>query len=144
MNSPRVPGVCLAEAPRWRWYAVTPRVALSRERARLRARRTSMCVRAPYFLTLVVCVFAQLRNHLQSFLLGGVSAFGFGYYRVQKDVWTAAEAVDSRLAALGEEAVRSQSALLSRVGALEGEIAKLKGAIAAVEEQAKAALEEKK
>ena len=46
--------------------------------------------------------------------------------------------------AVGEEAVRSQSALLSRVGALEGEIAKLKGAIAAVEEQAKAALEEKK
>ena len=100
-------------------------------------------------LTPVVCarvyaVLVQLRNHLQSFLLGGVGAFGFGYYRVQKDVWTAAEAVDSRLATLGDETVRSHTALLSRVGALEGEIAKLKGAIAAVEEQAKAALEEKK
>lgn len=36
---------------------------------------------------------AQLRNHLQSFLTGGVTALCFGYYRLHQDVYHAAEAV---------------------------------------------------
>ena len=80
---------------------------------------------------------------MQSFLLGGVTALGIGYYRIHQDVWQAAEAVDSRLDTLGKEAVSTSATLKKRVGALEGEISKLKGAIAAVQEQAKAAAEEK-
>ena len=62
---------------------------------------------------------------MQSFLLGAVTAFGFGFYRIHQDVWTAAEAVDSRLSMLGSETVGSQKKLQARVGALEDEIAKL-------------------
>ena len=80
---------------------------------------------------------AAIRHNLQAFLLGGVTAFGYGYYRIQKDVYFAAEAVDSRLAKLGEEAASSQSYTLKRVAALEDEVSKLKGALAAAEEKAK-------
>ena len=62
----------------------------------------------------------------------------FGYYRVHQDLWQAAEAVDSRLENLGRDAVSSQSTLLKRVGTLEDDVAKLKGALAALDEQAKA------
>ena len=80
---------------------------------------------------------AQIRHHFQFFLLGGVTALGAGYYRVHQDVWSAAEAVDSRLDTLGKSAVSGQSALQKQVVALEGEVAKLKGAIAAMQEKAK-------
>ncbi len=82
---------------------------------------------------------AALRHNLQSFLLGGVTALSFGIYKINQDVWTAAEAVDSRLATLGKESVSSQDKLLARVTALEGEVSKLKGAIAAAQEMAKPA-----
>ena len=77
---------------------------------------------------------SQIRHHLQSFLAGGVAALSFGYYRVHQDVWEAAEAVDSRLDRLGRETVSSQAKLQARVVALEGEVSKLKGAIAASKE----------
>lgn len=68
---------------------------------------------------------SQLRHNLQAFLAGGVAALSFGYYRVHKDVWTAAEAVDSRLAKLGNAATSSQKALQARVDALENQVTKL-------------------
>lgn len=71
---------------------------------------------------------AQIRNHLQSFLLGGVAALSFGYYRLHQDVYMAAEAVESRLGTLGKETVRSQATLQARLDALEGEVSKLKSA----------------
>ena len=71
--------------------------------------------------------------------LRGVTALSLGLYKINGDVWAAAEAVDSRLAMLGQEAVGSQAALQKRVGALEGEVSKLKGALAAMQEQAKEA-----
>lgn len=74
-----------------------------------------------------------MRQNLQAFLLGGVTAFSFGYFRVQKDVWEAAQAVDGRLETLGSQAVGAQAALQKRVGALEAEVAKLKGALAEAE-----------
>ena len=79
----------------------------------------------------------QLRQQLQAFTLGGISALSFGYYQVHQDVWRAAEAVDSRLDTLGKEAVGGQATLQKRVGALEGEIAKLKGELAEMKEKAK-------
>ena len=82
---------------------------------------------------------AAIRHNLQAFLLGGVTAFGYGYYHINNNVWNAAEAVDSRLTKLGEEAVSSQKAVLKRVEALEDEVSKLKGALAAAEEKAKPA-----
>ena len=53
---------------------------------------------------------------------------------MHQDVWEAAEAVDSRLDRLGRETVSSQAKLQARVVALEGEVSKLKGAIAASKE----------
>ena len=81
------------------------------------------------------CARAQLRQNLQAFLLGGVTAFSVGYYRLQKDMFSAASAVEGSINALGSETVDAHAALQKRVGALEAEVAKLKGAIA--EEQAK-------
>ena len=78
---------------------------------------------------------AQIRHNLQSFLLGGVTALSVGYYRVHQDIWTAAEAVDTRLNEIGTATVSTQNSVLKRIGALEGEVAMLKGALAA--EQAK-------
>ena len=42
---------------------------------------------------------AQVRQQLQAFTLGGITALYFGYVRVSHDVWSAAEAVDSKAAA---------------------------------------------
>ena len=80
-------------------------------------------------------VMAAIRQHMQSFLLGGVTSLGFGYYFIHQDVWSAAEAVDSRLASLGGDMVAGHKALQKRVGALEGEITKLKGELAAVQKK---------
>ena len=62
-----------------------------------------------------------------------MTAFGFGYFRIHQDVWEAANLVDGRLVTVGTEAVSAASSLQKRVGALEAEVAKLKGALAAVE-----------
>lgn len=74
----------------------------------------------------------MLRQNLQAFLLGGVTALGFGYVRLHQDVWEAASLVDGRLESVGSEAVSTATKLQKRVGALEAEVAKLKGAIAEV------------
>ncbi|KAL1522765.1 hypothetical protein AB1Y20_017737 [Prymnesium parvum] len=65
---------------------------------------------------------AALRGHMQAFLSGSVAALAFGYYRVHQDIWRAADEVDSRIQALGQEAVASQAALQARVSALEDEL----------------------
>jgi hypothetical protein len=75
---------------------------------------------------LILSHWLQLRHHFQSFLTGGVAALAFGYYRVHQDVWRAAEAVDARIDALGQETVSSTTALQERVKALEHEVARLK------------------
>lgn len=80
---------------------------------------------------------AQVRQQLQAFTLGGITALYFGYVRVSHDVWSAAEAVDSRLDTLGKETVGGQASLQKRVGSLEGEIAKLKGELAEIKEKAR-------
>ena len=69
----------------------------------------------------------QLRHNLQAFLTGGVTALGFGYFKLHQDIWQAAESVDGRISALGSETVASQSALFARVTALEDELLRLKG-----------------
>lgn len=69
---------------------------------------------------------AQLRNHLQALLTGGVAALSLGYYRLHHDVWDAAAAVDARLDALGAEAVATSAHLEQRVATLEAEVATLK------------------
>ena len=69
---------------------------------------------------------AQIRNHFQSFLTGGIVALSFGYYRMHQDIWRAAEAVDTRLDHLGRESIGAQATLQARMTALEAEVARLK------------------
>ncbi|KAL3905863.1 MAG: hypothetical protein SGPRY_010761 [Prymnesium sp.] len=71
---------------------------------------------------------AALRGNLQAFLAGSVSTLAFGYYRLHQDVWRAAEQVDERIKAVGEEAVATHVALQARVDALEDELKKLRAA----------------
>ena len=117
--------------------AAVRRAALSRESTAHAARPSDFFFVALSDAPTTPPACAQIRHHFQFFLLGGVTALGAGYYRVHQDVWSAAEAVDSRLDTLGKSAVSGQSALQKRVVALEGEVAKLKGAIAAMQEKAK-------
>eukprot|EP00316_Scyphosphaera_apsteinii_P014289 CAMPEP_0119312496 /NCGR_PEP_ID=MMETSP1333-20130426/26674_1 /TAXON_ID=418940 /ORGANISM="Scyphosphaera apsteinii, Strain RCC1455" /LENGTH=62 /DNA_ID=CAMNT_0007317125 /DNA_START=93 /DNA_END=281 /DNA_ORIENTATION=+ len=55
-----------------------------------------------------------------------MAALAFGYYRVHQDVWQAAEAIDSRLDALGRETITSHASLQARVNELEKELVRLK------------------
>ena len=68
----------------------------------------------------------QIRQHFQSFLAGGLAALSFGYYRLHQDVWQAAQAVDTRIDALGRETVGSHATLNARISALENELVTLK------------------
>ena len=63
---------------------------------------------------------------MQAFLVGGITALAFGYYRVHQDVWSSAALVEKRIHELGHETVATQTAFEARVAALEKELSRLK------------------
>ena len=68
-------------------------------------------------------------ERLTPFLLGATTSAIGGSYMTWHAVYDSSNAVSKQLDTLGNETVKAQKALQSRVDALEGEISKLKGAI---------------